>query len=192
MPEAKFVKSVFDISSLPELVLSEVILAGRSNVGKSTFINSFMNRKIALTSSTPGKTRSINYYDVDGKYYLVDLPGFGYSKAGKEVSDKWKKLLMAFFEKERGERLILHIIDSRHKPTPLDELFRDLVSHYPYHYAAVLNKVDKLNRSEYVRTLKEIKNFKPGLELHKNLFPYSAITKSGKKEVSSLINSFVK
>lgn len=192
MSEVKFIKSVFDISSLPEVVLSEVILAGRSNVGKSTFINSFLNKKIALTSSTPGKTRSINYYEVEGLYYLVDLPGFGYSKAGKEVSDKWKKLLMEFFEKERGERLILHIIDSRHKPTPLDELFRDLVSHYSYQYVAVLNKIDKLNRSEYMRALNEIQNFKPGLELHKNLFPYSAITKSGKKEVTSLIVSFVK
>jgi len=192
MTEVKFIKSVFDINSLPGLVMPEIIFAGRSNVGKSSFINSFLSKKVALTSSTPGKTRSINYYDVSGKYYLVDLPGFGYSKAGKDVSDKWKKLLMEFFEKERGNRLIMHIIDSRHKPTPLDDVFRDLIMHYSYDYFVVLNKIDKLNRSEYTRAMREIKEFYPGLELHKNLFPYSAITTSGKKEITAVINSFIK
>ncbi|HOJ17826.1 MAG: YihA family ribosome biogenesis GTP-binding protein [Ignavibacteriales bacterium] len=192
MEKVNFVKSVFDLNSLPKLILPEVILAGRSNVGKSTFINSFVKKKIAMTSSTPGKTRSINYYIVSERYYIVDLPGFGYSKAGKEITEKWKDLLKNFFTHERGKRLILHIIDSRHEPTILDEVFRDLADNFNYKYVVVLNKTDKLRRGEYTNALRNIVKFKEGLELNRNLFPYSSLTSDGKRGIASLIKEFIK
>ena len=98
MKKIEFVKSVSELTQLPKIELPEIVLAGRSNVGKSTFINSLFKRKgIAKTSSTPGKTRTINYYLVDNKFYFVDLPGFGYAKVAKKERDYWERLLIKYF-----------------------------------------------------------------------------------------------
>ena len=111
----KYITSVFSTSELPKERLPEVVLCGRSNVGKSSFINSLFNRKnLAKTSSTPGKTRSINYYDIDSRFYMVDLPGYGYAKISQSERKKWGKLVNDFFANSNHIHLTIHIIDSRH------------------------------------------------------------------------------
>ena len=117
----KFITSVFNVKDLPKDRLPEVVLCGRSNVGKSSFINSIFNRKnLAKISSTPGKTRSINYYEIDSKFYIVDLPGYGYAKISQSERKKWGKLINDFFSVSGFISLTIHILDSRHKPTELD------------------------------------------------------------------------
>ena len=109
----KFITSVFNISDLPKQSLPEVVLCGRSNVGKSSFINSLFNRKdLAKTSSTPGKTRSINYYQIDNNFFIVDLPGYGYAKASMSERKKWGKLINDFFSVSKNIKLTIHLLDN--------------------------------------------------------------------------------
>ena len=189
MLRAEFIKSVYDVNNLPKEILPEVILAGRSNVGKSSFINSIVNERVALISSTPGKTQAINYYKTSDNFYIVDLPGFGYSKAGKELSLKWKELITRFFLTERGNRVVLHLVDSRHKPTELDIIFCDFINRFNYDYLMILNKSDKLKKNEFPQVIKRVKEVNDNSLLNENMFFYSAITKQGKKEIIKKIYS---
>lgn len=185
----KFIKSVFKIEDLPKSSLPEVILCGRSNVGKSSLINSLFNRKnLAKTSSTPGKTRSVNYYLVDEKFYLVDLPGFGYAKISKKEREFWSVLIEGYFSKSKNISLTFHLIDSRHKPTDLDIKLNELLQYYNLDYNIILTKVDKLKQSELALAKKRIKNFFPGLIFGNNLFVYSAVKKTGKRELLSRLS----
>jgi GTP-binding protein len=179
-----FVQSVYNLKDIPKLRLPEVILCGRSNVGKSSFINSLFNRRnLAKISSTPGKTRSINYYKIDEKFYIADLPGYGYAKVSKAEREKWGKLVGDFISSSGHISLAFHIIDSRHKPTVLDEQLNSLLKSYNIPYTIILSKIDKLNQSEIATSKKVVREFFPGLENGKNLFVYSAIKKTGQKEI---------
>lgn len=180
----KFIKSVFVIDDLPKSSIPEVILCGRSNVGKSSLINSLFNRKnIAKTSSTPGKTRSINYYDVDGKFYLVDLPGFGYAKISKKEREYWAALVESYLKKSKNISLAFHLIDSRHKPTDLDWKLHELLKYYGLPYNIILTKIDKLKQSELAIAKSNIKKTFPELSFGDNLFVYSSVKKTGKKQL---------
>lgn len=179
-----FVKSVYNVNELPKLRLPEVILCGRSNVGKSSFLNSLFNRKnLAKISSTPGKTRSINYYEIDEKFYIVDLPGYGFAKISKTEREKWGKLVGDFLSTSGNISLAFHIIDSRHKPTILDEGLNSLLLSYNIPYIVILSKIDKLNQSQIAVSKKVVKEIFPWLENGKNLFAYSAIKQTGQKDV---------
>jgi GTP-binding protein len=187
-----FVKSVFNLKELPKLRLNEVILCGRSNVGKSSFINSLFNREdLAKTSSSPGKTRSINYYKIDEKFYVVDLPGYGFAKVSVKEREKWGKLVGDFLKRSGYISLAFHIIDSRHKPTVLDVKLNSLLRFYDIPYLALLNKIDKLSRSKIVTSKKAIKETFPELDFGKNLFVYSAIKKNGRKEVLKKLSDYI-
>lgn len=187
-----FVKSVFNLKELPKLRLNEVILCGRSNVGKSSFINSLFNREdLAKTSSSPGKTRSINYYKIDEKFYVVDLPGYGFAKVSVKEREKWGKLVGDFLKRSGYILLAFHIIDSRHKPTVLDVKLNSLLRFYDIPYIALLNKIDKLSRSKIVTSKKAIKETFPELDFGKNLFVYSAIKKNGRKEVLKKLSDYI-
>ena len=187
-----FVKSVFNLKELPKLRLNEVILCGRSNVGKSSFINSLFNREdLAKTSSSPGKTRSINYYKIDEKFYVVDLPGYGFAKVSVKEREKWGKLVGDFLKRSGYISLAFHIIDSRHKPTVLDVKLNSLLRFYDIPYIALLNKIDKLSRSKIVTSKKAIKETFPELHFGKNLFVYSAIKKNGRKEVLKKLSDYI-
>jgi GTP-binding protein len=141
----QFIKSVFHLNDLPKIMNPEIILCGRSNVGKSSFINTVFNRKnIAKTSSSPGKTRSLNFYLLDEKYYLVDLPGFGYAKVSKKERDAWQKLVDGYVQTERNFVHAFHFIDSRHKPTDLDIVLHDYIVEFEIPFTIILSKVDKL------------------------------------------------
>jgi GTP-binding protein len=187
-----FVQSVYNINELPKLRLPEAILCGRSNVGKSSFINSLFNKKkLAKISSTPGKTRSINYYKIDEKFYIVDLPGYGYAKISKTERERWGKLVEDFISSSGHISLAFHIIDSRHKPTILDEQLNSLLKSYKLPYVVILSKIDKLNQSEIASSKKVVKEIFPDLGNGKNLFGYSAIKKTGQKDVlKKLIEQF--
>ena len=179
-----FEKSVFQLKDLPKYNLPEVILCGRSNVGKSSFINSLFNKKdLARTSSTPGKTRSINYYNVDETLYLVDLPGYGYAKISKAERDKWGKTVSDFILQSKNIQLAIHLIDSRHKPTELDIKLNDMLNYAEIPYIIILTKADKLKQSEYNRAVKNLSSTFPELIFNENLFFYSSTKGKGRKEL---------
>jgi GTP-binding protein len=121
MKKIEFVKPVYKLAEIPLKELPTVVLCGRSNVGKSSFINSiFAPLKVAKTSSTPGKTRAMNYYVVEDKFYIVDLPGFGYAQVSKREREEWQLLIEKYFTTNKKILLAIHFIDSRHEPMPLD------------------------------------------------------------------------
>lgn len=179
-----FERSVFRIGDLPKNNLPEVIFCGRSNVGKSSCINSLFNRKdLARISSSPGKTRSINYYNIDEVFYLVDLPGYGYAKTSKLEREKWAKLILGFIQKSDKIKLAIHLIDSRHTPTELDIKLNEFLNFAKLPYIVLLSKADKLKQSDYKRSEKNLKYIFPELILNKTLYFYSAKKGKGKKEV---------
>jgi GTP-binding protein len=186
--EIQFIKSVFELSDLPNSDLPQLILCGRSNVGKSSFINSISNRKgLAKTSSTPGKTRSINFYIVDKTFFIVDLPGFGYAKTSQKEREKWGKLVSKYILETENIHHAFHLIDSRYKPTELDKQLILWLNSADKDYSVILSKADKLNQSENHKALKLVKSVFPNLELNKNLFLYSAFTGKWKKPVQKKI-----
>lgn len=188
--EQKFIKSVYSIEDIPKLRLPEVVLCGRSNVGKSSFINSLFNRKdLAKISSTPGKTRSINYYQIDNNFYIVDLPGYGYAKVSVSERKKWAKLIEDFFSNSGMISLVIHIIDSRHKPTELDVQLNTLLKNLNLPYFFLLNKSDKLKQSEFKTSFKNLSEQFPEARLNENTFFYSSIKGTGKKEIKSFLLS---
>ena len=152
-----FVRSAFKLEDLITSNLPEVILCGRSNVGKSSLINSLFNKKkLAKTSSTPGKTRSVNYYLIDDKFYLVDLPGFGYAKISKEEREYWASIVAGYLDRAKNISIAFHLIDSRHKPTELDMKLNELLKFHKLPYIVILSKVDKLKQSEISAAKKNI------------------------------------
>jgi GTP-binding protein len=183
----QFIKSAFNLSEIPKHRLPEVILCGRSNVGKSSFINSFFNRKdLAKVSSTPGKTRSINFYEIDSKFYVVDLPGYGYAKTSKTERAHWSKLIGEFITKSNFIRLAIHFIDSRHKPTDLDHHLNNLLQDLDIPYLILLSKVDKLKQSETNLARRNLEEFFTGIDLNSNVVLYSSVKHRGRKEIAKL------
>lgn len=192
MEKIKFLRSINDLNHLPDLKLPEIVLCGRSNVGKSSFINSFFNRKgIAKTSSTPGKTRSLNYYLVDEKLYIVDLPGYGYSKISKSERNRWQELIENYFSTSEKIELACHFIDSRYNPTSLDMLLHNYLKEIELNYIVILTKVDKLKQSELAKAKREITKTFPELIFGKNLFLYSAAKGIGKKDLQKKFNKLL-
>jgi GTP-binding protein len=186
----KFIASAFKITEIPKIKLPEVVLCGRSNVGKSSFINSLFNRKdLAKTSSTPGKTRSINYYLIDKNFYVVDLPGYGYAKASLAERKKWGSLIDDFFNVSKNIVLTIHLIDCRHDPTELDRQLNEMIKQIKIPYIILLNKSDKLKQSELSKNVKRIKNFFPELVHNQNLFYFSALDSTGNKEIKRILSS---
>ncbi len=187
--ETTFHKAVYNLKDLPKQNFPEIVLCGRSNVGKSSFINSLFNKKnLAKTSSTPGKTRSINYYLINNKYFVVDLPGYGYAKVSKDEREFWGKILSEYFSSPRNFKYIIHLIDSRHKPTNLDIELHDFIRVSNLNYIALLNKSDKLKQSEKAQAKKMIKEFFPELKFNEDLFFYSAVDGTGRKDVIKLFS----
>jgi GTP-binding protein len=189
MPEVKFVKSIVEAKDKPKLSLPEIVLCGRSNVGKSSFINSFFNRKnLAKVSSTPGKTRLINYYSVDDKFYIVDLPGFGYAKAPKTEQAKWEEMITNFLLNSKDILFAFHFIDSRHKPTNLDVLLRDFLNKFGIDTKIIITKTDKLKQSELAKAKENIKEFLNVKFNEADVFLYSAVKGTGKNEIKKFLS----
>jgi len=189
MKKIEFIKPVYNLTELPKQDLPTVVLCGRSNVGKSSFINSLFNTKLAKTSSHPGKTRSINYYLIENKFFLVDLPGFGYAKVSKSERDAWQHLLEKYFSLNKNIALAVHLIDSRHDPMQLDIELNEFLHNQEIPYFVILNKSDKLKQSELASARKQITKFFPELIYGENMLFYSTVKGTGKKEVVKLLTS---
>ena len=184
LEQSEFIKSVYDLKELPTRKLPEIILCGRSNVGKSSFINSFLGKHgLAKISSTPGKTRSINYYLIDDKFYVVDLPGYGYAKTSQKERLFWGKLLSSFISKSENIVLAIHLIDCRHKPTELDIQLNMLLQQSTIQFLIILNKSDNLKQSEFKPSKENTLNSIGGLNSPEDIIFYSSVKGRGKKEV---------
>ena len=146
-------------SQLPASDRPEIVFSGRSNVGKSSLINKLCNRKnLARVSAVPGKTATINFYDVDGAY-LVDLPGYGYAKVGREERRRWDRLINSYFAQERRSVLLVQLLDSRHAPSADDVTMLEYLHHYAVPFVAALTKADKLKKGQYESTEEAFRRF---------------------------------
>lgn len=151
-----FVLSVANLKQLPADNLEEIAFAGRSNVGKSSLINAlFGQRKLAKTSSTPGRTQQLNYFNLDNKIYVVDLPGYGFAKAPKEIVQNWQKLINTYLVGRANLRRVFLLIDSRHGIKKIDEEIMDMLDKAAVTYQIVLTKVDKISAKELEKALND-------------------------------------
>ena len=172
-----------DEKSYPKDGLKEIVLVGRSNVGKSSFINALTNRKkLAYTSSSPGKTRTINFYNIDNMFRIVDLPGYGYAKISMSEREKWKKIIEEYLVKSQNIALICQIIDVRHEPSKLDLMMYDYIQSTGTDYLIIANKLDKLKSSQILKQISIIKKSLHNLD-NDSLIPFSSQDKRGVKEV---------
>ncbi len=171
----------------PDESLPEIALVGRSNVGKSSLINCLANRKnIARTSSTPGKTATINFYEIAGKYRIVDLPGYGYAKVSKQEKEKWGDMIEGYLSSRGNLVQVIQLVDARHKPTADDKMMFDWIKTYNYEPLVVATKIDKLKKSQLEGNLTAIyDDF--GLGDDSVLIPFSSETRAGRDEVMELI-----
>ena len=174
------------IKQFPEDTLPEIAFVGKSKVGKSSLINSLLGRKsLARTSSAPGKTRTINWYEVDEKLFFVDLPGYGYAKVSKAEQLKWGKVIETYLHKRESLRLVLLLVDVRHAPGEGDQMMMDWLRHYGVPTLVVATKSDKIKRSQHEKQKKIIREV---LGIGKeDLLLYSSETKAGRDEVWSRI-----
>ena len=169
----------------------EVAFVGKSNVGKSTLINAMVGRRaLARTSSQPGKTRTINFYDVEGLMYIVDVPGYGYAKAPKTEIEKWGKMIEEYLQNRQELRSIVMLIDIRHEPGKNDKIMYDWLKHYGYDIIIAATKSDKIKRSQLQKNLSVIRK---SLDLKEGeiLIPFSGPEKKGVKELWDAIENVI-
>ncbi|MBR6485139.1 MAG: YihA family ribosome biogenesis GTP-binding protein [Lachnospiraceae bacterium] len=178
-------------SKLPDNDLPEVAFAGKSNVGKSSLINALMNRKsLARTSAQPGKTQTINFYNISKKLYFVDLPGYGYAKVSKEVKEKWGKMIEKYLRSSKQLKAVFLLIDIRHEPSANDVLMYDWIVSNGYDPIIIATKLDKINRSQVAKNVKIIREklkCKPGTMI----IPFSALSKQGRDEIYEIIENLI-
>ena len=178
-------------SKLPENTRPEVAFAGKSNVGKSSLINALMNRKsLARTSSQPGKTQTINFYNINDAVYFVDLPGYGYAQANEKVKAQWGRMIEDYLHKSRQLRIVFLLIDIRHKPSENDCIMYDWICNHGYQPVIIATKLDKINRSQVQKQLKLIRDT---LQVEKGtvIIPFSAAGKQGREEIYEIIDSVI-
>lgn len=173
-------------STLPKNQVPEIAFAGKSNVGKSSLINALLNRKsLARTSASPGKTQTINFYNVNHEMYLVDLPGYGYAKVSQSVKEQWGKLIERYLHQSKQLKAVFLLVDIRHDPSENDKTMYDWILHNGYQPIIIATKADKLKRSQIPKHVKAIKE---GLKLVSGsvVIPFSAQTKQGRDEIWNL------
>lgn len=174
-------------STLPETEMPEIAFAGKSNVGKSSLINGLLNRKsLARTSSQPGKTQTINYYNINHDLYFVDLPGYGYTQVSVEIRAKWGKMVERYLHTSKQLRLVFLLIDIRHEPSENDCIMYDWIVKNGYEPVIIATKLDKIKRSQIQKNLKIIRQKIQPVE-GTIIIPFSAQTKQGKEEILQLI-----
>lgn len=178
-------------SKLPDNLLPEVAFAGKSNVGKSSLINGLMQRKsLARTSAQPGKTQTINFYNVNKEIYFVDLPGYGYAKASKEAVAKWGKMIENYLYSSKQLKAIFLLIDIRHEPGANDRQMYDWVISSGYQPIIIATKLDKIKRSQVAKQVKLIRTTLK-MPAEAILIPFSAETKQGREEIYEIIDQIL-
>lgn len=179
-------------SKLPDTVLPEIAFAGKSNVGKSSLINALINRKAyARTSSQPGKTQTINFYNVNESLYYVDLPGYGYAKVPIKEREKWGKMINQYLQGSKQLKAVFLLMDIRHEPSENDKLMYEWILHSGFQPIIVATKLDKIKRSQIQ---KQVKLMKEALKAEKEIkvIPFSAETKQGREEIWQVIEEISK
>ena len=178
-------------SKLPDNQHMEVAFAGKSNVGKSSLINALMNRKsLARTSAQPGKTQTINFYNINDELYFVDLPGYGYAKANESVKARWGKMIEDYLHKSQKLRAVFLLIDIRHEPSANDANMYEWVVNHGFEPIIIATKLDKINRSQvqkHIKMIKQALKVLPGTIV----IPFSAQTKQGREEIYDLIDAML-
>ncbi|MFP4528563.1 MAG: ribosome biogenesis GTP-binding protein YihA/YsxC [Candidatus Kapaibacterium sp.] len=188
--QAEFIKGAANEEQFPDLDMPELAFAGRSNVGKSTLINSLVMRKnLAHTSSTPGKTRQINFYSVEGRWSFADLPGFGYAAIGKEHREKWANLNFAYLETRKNLSLVCALIDSRHDPMPTDLSFIEWLELNKKPYIILLTKCDKISTKMVSQRKEQLDGLVKFCSQCREVLPYSSVSGLGRKELMGIINN---
>lgn len=178
-------------SKLPETDKPEIAFAGKSNVGKSSLINGLMNRKaLARTSSSPGKTQTINFYNINDQMYLVDLPGYGYAKVSKSEQEKWGKMIERYLHGSKQLKAVFLLIDIRHDPSANDRMMYDWINHQGFQPIIIATKLDKIKRSQLQKQVKLIRTGL-GMPAQAPVLPYSALTKQGRKEIWEYMEQFI-
>lgn len=178
-------------STLPQNGLPEFAFAGKSNVGKSSLINGLMNRKsLARTSSSPGKTQTINYYNINSEMYFVDLPGYGYATANEKVKAQWGKLIEDYLHQSKMIRAVFLLVDIRHAPSENDRIMYDWILERGYQPIIIATKLDKIKRSQVAKQTKLICDT---LEVVDGtiVIPYSSLNKQGREEIYGLLDSIM-
>lgn len=178
-------------STLPSNTKIEFAFAGKSNVGKSSLINGLMNRKnYARTSQQPGKTQTINYYNINDELYFVDLPGYGFAKVSESEKQKWGKMIEKYLRTSKMLQVVFLLVDIRHDPSNNDRMMYEWILNQGYHPVIIATKLDKINRSQVQKQIRAIQN---GLRTVEGtlIFPYSAISKQGRDEIYDYIDSFL-
>ena len=179
-------------SKLPVNTLPEIAFAGKSNVGKSSLINGLINRKnYARTSSEPGKTQTINFYNVNEQLYFVDLPGYGYAKVSQTSREKWGKMIEKYLHQSKQLKLVFLLVDIRHEPSANDIQMYEWICSQGFRPVIIATKSDKLSRNQIVKQTSVIKKTL-GLKSGDILIPFSAVNKSGRDEIWALMESALK
>lgn len=178
-------------SKIPDNPYNEVAFAGKSNVGKSSLINALMNRKsLARTSAQPGKTQTINFYNINDAMYLVDLPGYGYAKASEEVKAKWGKMIENYLHTSKKLKAVFLLIDIRHAPSANDKMMYEWMVYQGFAPIIIATKLDKIKRSQIQKNIKIVREGL-GVQPGTTIIPFSAETKQGRDEIWELIDSLV-
>lgn len=186
---AKFVKSAFKETDWPRDNRPEIAFLGRSNVGKSSFINSLLGvRGLARTSSTPGRTQALNFFLINETFWFVDLPGYGYARAPKNVQAQWSDAAGEYLEKSDQLTLSIHLIDSRHEPTAKDMQLQQWLIHNDRPYVIVATKSDKLSNNELAKNIAQAKK----VLNTSSVIAYSSVTGRGANEVWRAISGIIK
>ena len=178
-------------SKLPDNLLPEIAFAGKSNVGKSSLINGLLNRKsLARTSASPGKTQTINFYNINQTLYFVDLPGYGYAKVSQEIRNKWGKMIERYLHSSKQLKAVFLLIDIRHEPGENDKVMYDWIVQNGYEPIIIATKLDKIKRSQIAKNIKIIRD---SLHVSKEtkIIPFSAVSKQGKEDIWNLIESSI-
>lgn len=178
-------------SKIPENPYAEFAFAGKSNVGKSSLINGLMNRKsLARTSAQPGKTQTINFYNINEQCYFVDLPGYGYTTANAKVKEQWGKMVERYLRRTQMLKLIFLLVDIRHEPSANDKTMYEWMTHYGFRPIIIATKLDKIKRSQIE---KQVKMIRTGLQAGKDtvIIPWSSMTKQGREEIYTLMDQYL-
>ena len=186
----KFIKSASKKEEFIVDELPQIAIVGRSNVGKSSLINLLTNNsKMAKTSSTPGRTRLVNYFNINNKFYLVDLPGYGYHKASKSIADSWDKVMNDYFIENEKLKLVFVLLDCRIMPTELDKQMLDYLASHEIPVVIILTKVDKISRSELGLNMSKISK---EIRFNKDLIvATSTLKKQGVDRIESLLDEYL-
>ncbi len=188
--QSEFVCSAYNPEQIPAPALPEIAFAGRSNVGKSSLINCLVQRKkLVRTSNTPGRTQSINFFLINKSFYFVDLPGYGYAKVPKSVQARWRPLVEKYLKHRKTLKAVVHIIDSRHAPTPEDIQLRNWLTLYHIPIITVLTKADKLSKNKQLKARQEASRL---LGISPNdIILFSATKKTGRDRLLKTIMEFI-